>query len=124
MVCKQMGDLTGMLEPTKTNTGTVDPSVLDEIVQRIVEVATPEKIILFGSGARGEFSSHSDVDLLVVKSGVDRLDLMGQIYQNLHGVEAAVDVIVVTPDDIEKYGNSHALVIAPALREGKVIYAG
>jgi len=124
MVCKQMGDLTGMLEPTKTNTGTVDPSVLDEIVQRIVEVATPEKIILFGSGARGEFSSHSDVDLLVVKSGVDRLDLMGQIYQNLHGVEAAVDVIVVTPEDIEKYGNSHALVIAPALREGKVIYAG
>jgi len=113
-----------MLEPTKTNTGTVDPSVLDEIVQRIVEVATPEKIILFGSGARGEFSSHSDVDLLVVKSGVDRLDLMGQIYQNLHGVEAAVDVIVVTPEDIEKYGNSHALVIAPALREGKVIYAG
>jgi hypothetical protein len=42
---------------------------------------------------------------------------------NMFGVGQAVDVVVVKPDDIERYGNSHALVIAPALREGKVIYA-
>ena len=45
-------------------------AVLDEIVRRIVEVAAPEKIILFGSAARGEMGPHSDVDLLVIKSGV------------------------------------------------------
>jgi hypothetical protein len=33
-----------------------------------------------------------------------------------------VDVIVVTPEDLERYGESHALVIAPALKEGKVVY--
>ena len=42
---------------------------------------------------------------------------------NLIGVGHAVDVIVVTPEDVERYRDSHALVIAPALREGKVVYA-
>jgi predicted nucleotidyltransferase len=97
--------------------------VLDEIVRRIVEVAAPEKIILFGSAARGEMGPHSDVDLLVVKSGVThRRRLAGDIYMNLFGVGQAVDVVVVTPEDIEQYGDCHALVIKPALQEGKVIY--
>ena len=42
---------------------------LQEIVRRIVETAQPERIILFGSAARGEMGSHSDVDLLVIKRG-------------------------------------------------------
>lgn len=101
----------------------VDQKILDEIIRRIVEVAHPDKIILFGSAARGERGPNSDVDLLVIKSGAHRLDLTGQIYMNLHGVGEAVDIIVVTPEDVERYRDSHALVIAPALREGKIIYA-
>ena len=100
----------------------LDPSILDDIIRRIVEVAQPEKIILFGSAARGDMNRHSDVDLLIVKEGVDALDLMGQIYRNLRGVGAAVDAIVVSPRDVERYKDSHALVIKPALREGKVVY--
>jgi len=100
----------------------LDPSILDDIIRRVVEVARPEKIILFGSAARGEMNRHSDVDLLVVKDGVDALDLMGQIYRNLRGVGAAVDAIVVSPQDVERYKDSHALVIKPALREGRVVY--
>jgi len=101
---------------------TLDPQVLDAIIRRIVEVAQPEKIILFGSAARGEMTRHSDVDLLVIKEGADGLDLMGQIYRRLSGVGAAVDVIVVSPRDVERYRDSHALVIKPALREGRVVY--
>ena len=101
---------------------TLAQPVLDEIVRRIVEVAEPEQIILFGSAARGEMGPHSDVDLLVVKAGADALDLMGRIYRRLRGVGAAVDAIVVSPEDVERYRNSHALVIKPALREGKVVY--
>ena len=44
---------------------TVDPEVLADIVRRVVEVASPEKIILFGSAARGEMGPHNDVDLLI-----------------------------------------------------------
>jgi predicted nucleotidyltransferase len=101
----------------------VEQKVLNEIIRRIVEVAQPEKIILFGSAVRGEMGPNSDVDLLVVKSGVHRRRLTQAIYMNLFGVGQAVDVVVVTPEDIERYKDSFALVIEPALREGKVVYA-
>ena len=97
---------------------------LAEIIRRIVEVAQPEKIILFGSAARGEMGPNSDLDLLVVKQGdFHRGRLTEAIYMRLIGVGQAVDVIVVTPEDVERYRNSQHLVIAPALREGKVVYA-
>ena len=104
------------------NKGMLDQQTLDDIIRRIVEVAQPEKIILFGSAARGEMNRHSDVDLLVVKEGMHRRDMAGRIYENLWGVGAAVDVVVVTPADVERYKDSHALVIKPALREGRIVY--
>ena len=107
---------------TPSSGGILDQATLDEIVRRIVEVARPERIILFGSAARGEMARHSDVDLLVVKGGVHRRDTAALIFERLRGVGAAADVVVVTPEDVERYGNSHALVIKPALREGRVVY--
>ncbi len=102
---------------------TAQQRVLDEIIRRIVQVAAPEQIILFGSAARGEVGPGSDIDLLVVKSGAHRRRTAQTIYMNLYGVGRAVDVIVVTPEDVERYRNSCAVVIEPALREGRVIYA-
>lgn len=96
---------------------------LQEILRRVVEVAQPERIILFGSAARGEMGPHSDVDLLVVKGGVHRRKLGMEIYKNLTGVGCAVDVVVVTPEDIERYGHCPALIIHPALKEGREVYA-
>ena len=61
----------------------LDQVVLDEIVRRIVEVAQPERIILFGSAAREEMSRDSDIDLLVVKDGVHRRRLAARIYRRL-----------------------------------------
>lgn len=100
----------------------LDQATLDDVVGRIVEVAEPERIILFGSAARGEADPDSDIDLLVIKDGADALELMARIYRRLRGVGAAVDAIVVSPEDVERYKDSHALVIKPALREGKVVY--
>ena len=101
---------------------TLDQPVLDEILRRIVEVAQPEKIVLFGSAARGEMGPHSDVDLLVIKRAANLRELTGRIYRRLHGVGAAVDAVMVTPEDVARYGDCHALVIKPALREGRVVY--
>ena len=102
---------------------TVDRRKLREIIRRIVKVAAPEKIILFGSAVRGEMGPNSDVDLLVVKGGkYNRSRLAGDIYMNLHGVGQAVDVILVTPAEVERYRNTHCLVIKPALRDGKEVY--
>jgi predicted nucleotidyltransferase len=44
---------------------TLSPAFLEEIVRRVVETVQPEKIILFGSAARGEMGRDSDIDLLV-----------------------------------------------------------
>jgi uncharacterized protein len=99
------------------------PALLSKIVDRILEVARPEKIILFGSAARGKMGPNSDVDMLIVApNGTHRRHLAQQIYQNMIGVGSPVDIIVITPEDIAKYQHKPALVIEPALREGRVIY--
>ena len=100
----------------------LDKSTLDSVVGRVVEVAEPEKIILFGSAVRGRMGRNSDVDLLIIKGGADALDVMARIYSRLYGIGAAVDAIVVSPEDVERYKDSHALVIKPALQEGVVVY--
>ena len=100
----------------------LDKEVLEDIIHRIVEVADPEKIILFGSAARGEMGRNSDVDLLIIRKGGYDHDLVGRIYHRLWGVEAAVDAIVASPDDVERYKDSHALIYKPALKEGRVVY--
>jgi len=96
---------------------------LREIVRRILEIAQPEKIILFGSAARGEMNTNSDADFLVIKrGGFDRSRLTGDIYMGLHGIEQAVDIILVSPEQVERYRDTHCLVIHPALREGREVY--
>ncbi|MBI4540739.1 MAG: nucleotidyltransferase domain-containing protein [Gemmatimonadetes bacterium] len=101
----------------------MDPAVLDEIVRRVVEVARPDRIILFGSAARGEMGPDSDVDLLVVKSGVEHRRRLAQaIHRAMSGVEAAVDVLVVMPEDIEQYRDKVRPIIGPAMREGREVY--
>lgn len=96
---------------------------LDEIIRRVVEVAQPERIYLFGSAARGETGPDSDVDLLIVKKGAHRRKLTQEIYRHLIGTGRAVDVVVVTPEDIEHHGSSQVLIIGPALHEGREVYA-
>ena len=100
----------------------LDQNTLDEIIWRVVEVAQPERIILFGSAAQGTMTRNSDVDLFIVKEGGNAKNLRARIYENLYGVRVAVDAILVSPADLERYKDSHALVIKPALQDGKVVY--
>jgi predicted nucleotidyltransferase len=103
--------------------GGVPKEVLDDIVRRIVEVARPKRIILFGSAARGEQGAHSDVDLLVVvPDGVPRRKTAQAIYRRLAGLGVSKDVVVVTECDVVEYGDNPTLVLYPALREGKELY--
>ncbi|HUY33658.1 MAG TPA: nucleotidyltransferase domain-containing protein [Pirellulales bacterium] len=103
--------------------GRPDKDILADIVRRVVEAANPDKIILFGSAARGQMGPNSDLDLLVIKGGkFDRGRLTTAIYRRLRGKGAPVDVVVVTPEEVERYGDSPYLVIHPALKEGRIVY--
>jgi uncharacterized protein len=102
---------------------TLAPRILKDIVARVVDVALPDKIILFGSAARGRMGPNSDVDLLIIKGGqFDRGKLTAAIYRSLGGVDAAVDVVIVTPEEVERYRDTPCLLIYPAVREGKIVY--
>ena len=101
----------------------VEQAVIDEIVERVVEIARPQKIILFGSAARGDMRAHSDLDFLVIiRDDQDRREVERRIYTSSLSKDMSVDVIVASTSTIARYKNSHALVYKPALREGKVMY--
>ena len=103
--------------------GKPDPAILADIVKRIVRAAKPEKIVLFGSAARGEMGPHSDIDILVIiRSKFNYWRMLNTIREHLRNVDMPVDVVVATPEDVERYRDSHCMVICPAMREGKVIY--
>lgn len=105
--------------------GTINEETLQEIVRRIVETVAPEKIILFGSAARGEMGPDSDLDLLIVKSCENQRETAWAIRRKLIGIGIGIpkDIIVVTPEDIERHKETIGLIVRPALKEGRVIYA-
>jgi len=111
-----------MKAKTQKRRGKPDPAIIAELVKAVVRAAQPEKIVLFGSAARGEMGPNSDYDLLVIKGGkFNYWRVMRDIYNELPGA-AAVDAVLVTAEAAERYRDTHCLVICPALREGKVIY--
>jgi predicted nucleotidyltransferase len=94
------------------------------MVRRIVERFKPEKVILFGSHARGDAGPDSDVDLLVVMgvSGSKR-DKRLEIRAALREWSIPLDVIVTRPEDFLWRKDVVGTIEWPAAREGKVLYA-
>lgn len=102
---------------------TPDPDILNEMVRRIVAVAHPVRIILFGSAARGEMGPDSDVDLLMVMpDGIHHRQVAKTVYMALCGLSIPKDIVVVTESDIQNHGQNPSLIIAPALADGKELY--
>lgn len=102
----------------------VSNQLLNEIIKRIVDTVDPNRVILFGSAERGEMGPNSDFDVLVVMpSGVHRRNTSKSIYRNLIGVGFAVDIIVITEEDIARYKDNIGMVIKQALEQGRILYA-
>jgi predicted nucleotidyltransferase len=98
--------------------------VAEEVTRRILETVQPQRVLLFGSSVRGDFTKDSDLDVLVIVRGpVHRRQLAQKINRNLHGVGAPVDIVVATEEDIAQYGDKLGTILRPALLEGQVLYA-
>jgi len=94
-----------------------------EVTRRIVASVAPQRVVLFGSAARGTLGEDSDLDILVIMRGaVHRRQTAQKIYRDLQGVGAPVDVVVVTEEDIARYGDKPGTILRPALSEGQVLY--
>lgn len=98
--------------------------MIEDLVRRIVEVAHPVRIILFGSAARGEMGPWSDLDVLVVTEGeLAAQQAWRKLYPAMRGLGAPIDILVVTVADLERHKNNIGLIYRRILREGREIYA-
>lgn len=95
-----------------------------EVIRRLVDEFHPETIYLFGSHAWGEPTSDSDMDLLVIvgKSRQKPIQRAVRAQRSLRGVKAAVDVLVKTRREFERYTSVKASLEAQITREGKLLY--
>ena len=96
---------------------------IENIASQIIDKYKPEKIILFGSSARGDANADSDADFLIVKKdtprfGADRIrELSKLIDRNI-----AVDFLVYRPDEFEKRLKMGDPFIEAIVNEGRVLY--
>ena len=101
-----------------------DPEVIEQLVRRIIELVQPLRIILFGSAARDEMGPDSDIDVLVVMpEGVHRRRTAQLLYRQIRGLGVPFDILVATPDDLERHKDNIGLIYQSILREGREVYA-
>ena len=100
-----------------------DSAVPAGLVRRIAEQFSPDKIILFGSCARGDARPDSDIDLLVLFPEVaDPNKRAAELYAALKDFPVPTDIVVSTTFRFERYRNVVNTVYWPASREGRVLY--
>jgi predicted nucleotidyltransferase len=98
-------------------------STLRHLVDILIHEVEPDRIILFGSRARGDNEERSDYDICVLKTGVaHRRKLAKQIYRLLYDIDASVDVIVETPERFEQLKDNRFLIYTEIAKHGQVIY--
>jgi len=96
---------------------------INHITSQIIEKYKPEKIILFGSAARGERNLDSDADFLIIKKetplyGADRIrELSRLIDRNI-----PIDLLIYRPEEFEKRLQMGDPFLKSVLREGKILY--
>lgn len=99
---------------------------IQAVVARIVEGYQPDRIILFGSYAYGTPTEDSDLDLLIIKSGVgpERAERALAVRRLVRGPGTpAMDILVRTPEETQRAAAIRFSVEAQAVHEGRVLYA-
>lgn len=96
---------------------------VENVTKQIIEKYKPEKIILFGSAAKNEFSSDSDADFLIIKMdtplyGADRIRELSKVIER----NIPVDFLVYRPEEFEKRLKMGDPFLKTILKEGKVLY--
>ena len=102
---------------------TPSPARLNAAVGLIVDRLAPDQIILFGSGARGQMTGKSDLDLLVIKEsdGRERLPARHERWR-CPATGDQLDVVVMTRAAAERHRMSASYVQGAALEEGRTLY--
>ena len=105
----------------------VTDALLKKMTDLIVKELDPQKVILFGSHARGTARSDSDLDFMVIEDGPfgpgkTRETEMVKLWQMFFDYAIPLDFLVYSPEEVERWENAPNHVIAHALKEGKILY--
>lgn len=101
----------------------IDEKIIEQTVHRILSVARPERIILFGSAATGRMTPDSDIDLLVLEAAPQNTrEERVRLGNALRGQGYAFDVMVMATERFEESKNIIGGLAYPANKYGKVIY--
>lgn len=101
----------------------VDENKIRQIARKMAIAANAERVILFGSYARGEATEQSDLDLLLIaNSDLPRFKRSRKLYRLFKPHPFAMDIIIYTPQEIENGKKSEFSFVATVLKEGKTIY--
>lgn len=96
---------------------------VEYITKQIIDKYHPQKIILFGSAAWGEFTKDSDLDFLIIKKhtpyyGRDRMKEL----EDLIEYDLPVDLLVYRPDEFDERVKMGDPFIKLIILKGKVLY--
>jgi len=97
--------------------------LLEEMLVRIRGQGPVERVILFGSRARGEAGPESDFDLLVIKESEEpRYRRSAPFYTAMADMPVEVEIVVYTPEEVREWRSVPQAFITTAIREGVVVY--
>jgi len=102
---------------------TGNEDVLKKVVERILTVAKPKRIILFGSAATNSIGPDSDLDLLVIEPGLkNQREESTRLREALGDFDIPIDVFTMDPERFEETKEVIGGLAYPANKYGKVIY--
>ncbi len=100
-------------------------ALVERVTRKIADAIRPDKIILFGSRAKGTATEESDIDLVVVYSGPKTtLEIELEIEDLFIPRDFSMDVIVMRPEDIERKKRIANTLAREVSERGVVCYGG
>ncbi len=101
----------------------ISDETLRQVRERLVEGFAPDRIIIFGSQARGTADARSDVDILVVCPITGkRRHLMVKMDEALEDLDCAFDIMILTPQEFQRDRQIPGTIGRYAQQEGRVLY--
>ncbi len=103
---------------------TITQDKIQAVIQKIVEVSSPRKIILFGSYVNGNIHINSDLDVLVITGDeiINPRNESVRIRSALKGIIMSMDILVVPESKFKELINVPGLIYKEAAKTGKIVY--
>jgi predicted nucleotidyltransferase len=113
-----------MIIDEKLRTEKITPELIDYIVEKIVREIQPEKIILYGSYARGDFHKDSDLDLFIIKDSEESSRMLERRVDDLLGRKLfSLELRIRKPSEVAwNFRAQNPFYLYHIFKDGKVLY--